>query len=370
MSRFELTIDPNYVPHWTIQDGLRELIQNALDESIINSDNSMDITRDGTSLLISTKNAKLSKQTLLIGSSSKRDNTNTIGKEGEGYKLACLVLIRAGHKVIIHNYSEKERWIPRIINSRRYNSKLLVIDTEKYRWTSPPNYDLTFEVKGINDDIYNSIVKRTLFLRETHSSVLSYNSIGEVLLDKEEAGRVYVNGLYISTVKDSIKYGYNFNPDKIELDRDRRAVTDFNLTWVTSQLWANFSNRDEYKELIKNGNKDIQYIDSFTYNPNNDFKEFQKEFGSDTYPVVNQEDHDYVKSTYQGIRPIIVNEVRCKLIKKSNAFQSKQSNFKIKNKDIAPSEMLTIFYNRFKNNFTTQMISEFDLIKQISKDWK
>ena len=136
MARYELTIDPNYVQHWTIYDALREIFQNALDESSLYSDNAMDVTREGDVLKISTKNASLAKSTLLIGNSSKRDDISTIGQEGEGYKLASLVLIRSGHNIIIHNYSEKELWTPKIINSRRFGSKLLVVDTEKYFWSA------------------------------------------------------------------------------------------------------------------------------------------------------------------------------------------------------------------------------------------
>jgi len=371
MSRFELTIDPNYIPHWTVQDGLRELLQNALDESTIHPNNSMKVTRDGTNLFISTKNAKLTKQTLLIGSSSKRDNSSTIGKEGEGYKLACLVLTRAGHKVIIHNYSQRERWIPKIINSRRYDSKLLVVDTEKFRWTSPPNYDLTFEVKGITDSIYEEMTKRTLFLRDTLLDTLSYSEVGEVLLDEEESGRVYVNGLYVSTVKDSIKYGYNLKPNRIQLDRDRRAVSDFNLTWETSSLWSNFASEKKFKELINEGNKDVQYISSHLYTGKDlIFDEFQEDYGNNAIPVVDQDAYDHVKKTYKNIKPIIVNKVKNELIRSSNSYIRTSASFLLNTEDKTPNQLLEEFKHKFKNSFSNEMIEDFNILINKSEEWK
>lgn len=377
MSRFELTINVDYVPHWTIQDGLRELIQNALDESVINSSNSMSITRDGNILSISTKNAKLDKSSLLIGSSSKRDNTATIGKEGEGYKLACLVLIRAGCNVQIHNYHEREKWTPKIIKSRRYNSKLMVIDTEKFVFTSPPTNDLSFKVDGITDEIYKELTKRVLFLNKTPSRVLKHPDIGEVLLNENEAGRIYVNGLYVSTIKDGIKFGYNFRPDKIELDRDRRAVTDFNLTWETSKLWAKIGNEHSklLHVLVNTNCKDVHYINSHFKSPvlnDSAYDNFKEEFGNNCYPVSNQVEHDHITKTYENVKPVIVNETRQELIKSSTSFTRKTQSFKTKEADKTPTEILEEFIGEFYEelNNNSLMSEKFKQIIELSQNWR
>lgn len=377
MSRFELTMNVDYVPHWTVQDGLRELIQNALDESVINSANSMSITRDGNTLLISTRNAKLDKSSLLIGSSSKRDDSKTIGKEGEGYKLACLVLVRSGHKVQINNYHEKEKWVPKIIKSRRYKSKLLVIDTEKFVFLTPANSDLTFKVEGITDEIYEELIKRTLFLGTNVRNTLKCKEIGEVLLDEKEAGRVYVGGLYVATIEDGLKFGYNFNPDKIILDRDRRAVTDFNLTWETSKLWLQIGNRHNklLSILVKTDCKDVAYINdrnnTSTDNKiaNNTYFDFRNEFGDNAFPVSNQTEHDFASKTYKDVKPIIVNETRQNLIKSSSKFNSVVSSFDKKETDKTPTEILEDFKTVFDSNFSQAMTAEFNNIIRISTNW-
>ena len=90
MARHKMSLDANYVSDWTAQDAFRELFQNAIDWG-----NWSHSIKDGTLCIIS-HNANLSPSTLLLGSSSKKDGT-TIGKWGEGYKLAMLVLVRLGY---------------------------------------------------------------------------------------------------------------------------------------------------------------------------------------------------------------------------------------------------------------------------------
>ena len=45
---------------------------------------------------------------------------------------------------------------------------------------------------------------------------------------------MYVEGLYIQT-DDNFKYGYNFNSDVVELDRDRKAINYYDLRALTAQ---------------------------------------------------------------------------------------------------------------------------------------
>ena len=353
MPRFELTINPEYVPHWSIQDALRELIQNALDEVTINSENDIDIDWNNNVLCISTKNASLNKASLLIGSSTKRTNSSTIGKEGEGYKLACLVLTRNNNNVIIHNYHEKEKWIPKIIKSRRYNSKLLVIDTEKFIWSNPPNHDLTFEVQGITKEDYNELIKRTLYLQGKAYKSIKTENYGEVLLDDHQKGRIYVNGLYITTIKDKLKYGYSFHPSKIELDRDRRTVSNFNLSWATSLLWSRISytkNISKLYELIKEGYMDVEYIQSTGINQTiveNQYENFVNQNGITSYPVSNQTELEEVSNKYNNVKAIITNELTKDIILESKDFKNNINKLDIiKNKSTISEDLVS-----FKNNF-------------------
>jgi hypothetical protein len=41
MSKYELTISPDYAANWSITDAMRELFQNALDQQTVNENNKM-----------------------------------------------------------------------------------------------------------------------------------------------------------------------------------------------------------------------------------------------------------------------------------------------------------------------------------------
>lgn len=376
MARYELTIDPNYVPHWSIFDALRELFQNALDESSLCPTNSMEVIRDGETLKICTKNASLSKATLLIGNSSKRDDSSTIGQEGEGYKLASLVLLRLGHNILIHNYSEKELWTPKIINSRRFGSKLLVVDTEKYLWNSPPNYDLTFEVDGITDEIYEELQTKVLQLRDDEPELIQ-TDIGQILTGENEVGRIYVNGLFVTTIEEGYKYGYNLLPKDINLDRDRRAVNNFDLSWQTSKMWAKIENQNLVNDLIDKGYADVRYLHS-TLNYGDDlrvrdntFNKFQDEHGENAVPVVDQEEMEYVQSKYSNATPIIVNTAKHELITNSPAYEERDHSLEESDEDDdkSPFDILTEFEENFSGDFSTLTADRFQTILKLSEDW-
>ena len=55
----------------------------------------------------------------------------------------------------------------------------------------------------------------------------------QFLLDKKFKGRMYVEGLYIQS-DDNFDYGYNFNSDVVDLDRDRKAINYYELRKLTA----------------------------------------------------------------------------------------------------------------------------------------
>ena len=169
VSKYELAISTGYVPDWGVTEAFRELFQNALDNEITNPENKMEWKYDEESetLTISNKTSVLQAETLLLGSSTKANDKYTIGKHGEGYKIAFMVLLRNNKSIRVYNYGNRETWEVKLVKSKRYNGQMLttVFVEKEAIWHKVPNNNLIIEVSGVNKDEYNEIVARNLHLR-------------------------------------------------------------------------------------------------------------------------------------------------------------------------------------------------------------
>lgn len=268
MTKYELTISTNYVPEWTYVEALRELFQNALDQQIENPDNGMvfDYNPAEGIVTIANKTSSLKLESLLLGATTKADNNATIGQHGEGYKIAFMVLLREGKKIIVHNFGLNQEWEVRLVKSRRFGGCLVptVFVEKKTFWNKVPDHDLTIEIIGITSDEWEEIETKNLHLKRRNKAVVEYETnIGRILLDEDESGRIYVKGLYVCT-NPNFKYGYDFEPSQIQLDRDRKLIGDSNLSMKTSALWSMVFQRgfmqEEIKEMIRNSIADVKAI--------------------------------------------------------------------------------------------------------------
>ncbi len=324
MRKFELSISPDYVSNWSIVDATRELFQNALDEQITNPDSTMFFEYDGEAVLrVGNRKSTLEIKSLLLGVSTKREDDKTIGKFGEGYKIASLVLTRLGKEVTFFNYGAREIWKPRFVNSRRYGTQVLTFFVDKkYIWQSIPDRYLTIEVKGVTPEEWIQIVDSNLHLQTLHN--YEQTPYGRILYDERHKGKVYVNGLYICSYE-PYKCGYDFKPEYIRLDRDRKLVSDFDLLWLSSKMWNSVAS-PRVVELAKESCVDVKYLfeTSSSYGAKSldaaadeALKQFKTEFGDKAVPVTSQHEMQDIPRPY---KPVIVGEVYKKLITSSAAY--------------------------------------------------
>lgn len=123
---YELPISPNYVSNWSIKEAIREILQNAIDSDKNGYKKEISYNKYDKSLHIKNYGITLSTSTLVLGCSSKKDIDGMIGKFGEGYKLALVVLLREGYIVNIINGGEI--WLP------SFKDRLRSRRTHPYRW--------------------------------------------------------------------------------------------------------------------------------------------------------------------------------------------------------------------------------------------
>ena len=328
MKRFDLGMSINYCPTWGVVESVREFFQNAHDEEIVNPQNKMyfGYDKDSKTLRIGNKNGRLTTNTLLLGQSSKRDNSETIGQHGEGYKVATVVLLRNGKGVKVYNRADKEVWTAKTIKSRRYQADVVVFDIEKVSiFKSIPDHDLIFEISGIDEDEYNAIVDSNLFLqdlREGEDYITSNpgypltTRMCKVLTGEKHAGKLFVGGLYVTTSKYA-KYGYDFAPGLVKLDRDRGFIDGIDLQFLTAKVISatgdtelineakNFWDGSYFKYYLSSY-KSVFDNSSYAEMFDKSYQEFLDENGEDAIPV--QTTDDFNRLSRNGFNPVLVEE--------------------------------------------------------------
>lgn len=326
--KFELSLASGYVKDWNVTDAIRELFQNAKDQEATEPDNKMFFDYDFASeeLTIGNKKSVLTAKTLLLGSTTKSGDDKTIGQFGEGYKIATLVLLRLGKEIRFQNYGQKELWLPRMVNSRRYGTEVLTFFVEKHVWTKVPDNNLTICVDGITPDEYEEIKLRILDLQDNVARV--HTKYGDILTDENQVGRIYVNGLFVKN--ESLKYGYDILPQYLKLDRDRKMVATTDIVWLTGKMIADTDNIIMIKDSIQSHCADTQYAnyDSVggTIKPEvreSIYRDFTDKYGDKAIPVTNQWAAEEVQKTYGDAKTIIVSETERAMITSAPSYTIK-----------------------------------------------
>jgi hypothetical protein len=353
MTKIELTISPDYVPNWTVVDAVRELFQNAVDQQEQYPDNKMswEYSSLTETLTISNKSSELTSRSLLLGSTTKSGDKHTIGQFGEGYKIATLVLLRNGKNITFYNRKANEIWRPRLVDSRRFGTKVLTFFIEKCKiWDRRTNNDLTIDIEDISEDFFNNQISASnLHIR--NAEVLETTDYGDILVDLP--GQVFINGLFVCNYA-PYKYGYNFKPECLTLDRDRKMASDFDLKWLASKIWHKVKRNEEIIKLIKDGAADVEYINNMGSHDdlsNTLFMEFLVQYGNDAIPVSNQSELENLPPRYRGI---IVSSQHKYLISSADGYNEPESCDKIN-----PLDELDAWFQKVIHKLDTEDADEF-----------
>lgn len=292
MSKYELSIKASYISNWGMYPAIREFVQNSRDAEIQfgapMTVKFSESTRKGNKvgvLIISNQGCLLPKESLLLGHTTKADDTRTIGQWGEGYKLASLALLRLGLDIKIRNGSEV--WIPSIERSEKYNADVLV-----FHVTGGHKHQerIQFEVSGIDQSDWDDIKRKFLFISEYPESIKV--SGGHVLTSPNYQGQIFVKGMFVAQTK--CLFGYDFN--EADIDRDRRMISDLNEK--TSSLLASAVNEGHLAskvfELMQDGSDEVSYLSSWRLD-NNGRKAIAQEFQRNNPGAIPVERDDQVK---------------------------------------------------------------------------
>lgn len=241
---YELPMSRDYVRHWGFAEALRELVQNMLDSESPNEFSVVDHT-----VSITSRFDTLPASTLVLGETSKSDDPSFIGSFGEGYKLALLVLTRLGYDVTVYNGDV--RWTPAFQHSDTFGCEVLVIHEAPIQG----NQGLTFQVSGLSHEDTTLLSGLCLFMQPPMTDVIG-TRFGHILPSRP--GKLYVGSLFVCDT--DLTYGYDVLPDFLKLERDRQTVSDWDLCWMTKNMWLDTKDWAFIAQLMEQKVKDVQAI--------------------------------------------------------------------------------------------------------------
>lgn len=306
--KIELSIASDYLPEWGLQEGLRELVQNAKDAETEHL-GSMTTKYESGTVYIENIGARIPHRALLTGHTTKKDRDDLIGKFGEGLKFGLLALTREGYKTKIRSGSEV--WIPSIEKSPRFGVDVLFVDIQKGRADKDR---VCVEIPGVAESDWESLVHRVLFLQDFSGDARIETTAGTLLTDPKFKGCLYVKGIYVEQDTD-LNYGYDYKDASV--DRDRKMVSAFDKKWYNARIWQQAASQrpdlfEKFFALVADDSDDIEGIVEYGASGLSDkvveevAARFKTQFGACAVPVENIEQSRDIE--HLGKRGVVVNK--------------------------------------------------------------
>jgi hypothetical protein len=308
MAKIQLTIKTTYLPNWHVNEGLRELVQNARDAEVEHGAK-MKIEWINNTLRIENTGTILPRSALLLGHTSKLGNSSLIGKFGEGLKLGTLALLRDRYPVKIRTGDEV--WEPRLEISDTFGEEVLSFHINGGR---EYKNRVRVEVGHISRQLWEEISETFLFLKPPTDIETVKTVSGTLLLGEKYAGKVYVKGIFVQNHSD-LSFGYDLRD--VELDRDRRMIESWNLQYTTRNILLNAVNQKPellttFYNLLEQNSNELKNIETYqvsslsTEIKNHIIENFLTKFGEDSLPVENLEQSRSIE--HLGKRGVIVSK--------------------------------------------------------------
>ncbi len=388
MKQIELSLGKNYVCNWGLWEAVREIMQNAQDSEkdghplSITYENE-DLPEGGT-LTITNDDVRLNISSLILGNSTKTDDVSMIGKYGEGYKLALLVLLRLGKTITIYTGSEK--WKPKFRKSKTFETDVLTIEREPYEG-AVDRERVMFIIDGITITEFEMLKLKSIRIRQEtnryHKIKMVDCDYGKILLDDEYKGKFYVEGLFIQN-DENFKYGYSFNSEDVNLDRDRKAINYYELCELTTK--SLLSQTEDFKIVetsITSKTHDTSDLQYYYKNASDEFKEgFAKDYverheiDSDTFVGTEKE---VIVSGKDKVK--VVDEITARWVNDGLGKEDEYQEIRRKVEDKDNEEVAMKYYNNSvlpklydwaihnrKRISKTQLINLFNLLDEVPVD--
>ncbi len=354
MARYNLNLAKAHCSHWGLWEAIREILQNGEDKFMLSPSSTLNVeySKSKKMITISNKNASLSRKSLLIGYSKKEsspdceeaDSSKIIGKFGEGYKIALLLLTKMNKSVVIKNYGKNEKWTPVLQKEKKYeNEYVLSVDIKSYLFKGDRGDYLSWEIGNISEEEWEAISENYLRTQEK-GEVFKFSNGAELLLDEKYRGKVFVNGLFVEKAKEKLMFGYNLIASDIPLDRDRSSIDTNSFKFVSCYYILEYAedNEQNAKRIANNVMNDssgedfleFQLIGYSTIDKESKIiKEVKSSFEEDNdsfFPVSTEREKEDALNSYPELKTKIVSSSQKKMLDKNEDYKSVEAFAKIK----------------------------------------
>ena len=371
MKQVKLSITETYVAHWSWWQGVREILQNAVDtkdyDIIFGEDNLRVISRGG----------KIPMNALLLGKTTKSSDDTTIGKFGEGMKLGFLVLKRLGAGVVVNN--EGDLWSPEMVYDELFEEHVLAVNIEEGCLIATPN---TVEI-GINNipaEVIEEI--KSKFAPCQNRKVVIENARGKAYAKDgyHRNCRLFVKGIFVTEVPGKFKFDYDFMPQAFVLDRDRDTASTFEVKYEAANLirlsddimllaelaMENFDDLVEFRGQFakrRPRNSGLSYDEDYDEDSNPLAEKaaelFEKKHGRDAFPISQVWDaakkrvviHQVIKA---GLVPVEVNSALFSMIEDEYRIEENLEHFL----DFDALDFLEKFLHKHRRKMYSKAIRE------------
>lgn len=375
-----LPISANYVKHWGFWEAVREILQNAIDTD------DFELVKMISSGIIQINSSAgvLDLSSLVLGETTKADNSNKIGKYGEGYKLALLVLCRLGHRVLIKNGFDC--WQVSISEHPQLKVDCLTIKVIKGTYIGEHDGNsVSFTICDLKDEHYNILEQNYIGKCDGDDFYVEAENNGSYCFTSDtihNCKKVFVGGLFVCDLDNGYHYSYNFAPNILELDRDRNSVSSFYLQLHATELLSESGNIELLVQMATDKAKDVSdyyKVKKETFygsSSSSVFCEqtikiaidgFVSKHGKNAFPIDSSKSFDKKKTlsercVYLGLVPVEVKPVLHEIIK--SKYEDKLKVEKLNGKI---SEVLTCFIKSNRKQLTSlgkkRLINIIDSIK-------
>lgn len=309
----------DYLSQWSLEDGIREIIQNCVDVE----EHEVYQAPSGK-LVFNSFGGTIDAKNLLLGVGNK---TGVDGKRGgfsEGLLLSLLIMAR--EEVEMEFLNGEYKWTPVFEFNEDYQCETLTIKEdylEECDW-----FDGVCVQLSVDQKTAENVVANTLLLQKDYKQ---YNtSEGDILLDEQHKGKIFVGGLFVDNFKS--EYGFNFPPECFKLDRDRKSLKPFDIAWQTKELIAEMSRQDIDEDLsdrlvssMDNNDASVEYLYDYHVSNSESFKKSAEKLYNEKYDGMiltsSSEEADKLKEDGNKNVALVKSESFVSLVKRSESHQ-------------------------------------------------